>query len=214
MPKKKSIPDNRPQALESHYYHPTESDSSSIATKYGFVSDYALKEKLEFAFMIEESIRSYQQSETQPKEQRDMLKLLLNSASVIEEILTNLGTNEINHLLDSMLLEKSISLSVFKQDLTHIRWATAAALGAMKNEKGVRSKKENVWYLVSRLADIWLEGKQESPTIGYDDISGEYVGEFYHFVCECADLGSIHLSNGNPGSSIKNIIQNWRNKQK
>lgn len=61
-----------------------------------------------------------------------------------------------------------------------------------KMGKWNRQRKENIWSIVSHRADVWRDGTGNPPTCGYDDIQGQYVGDFYAFVVQCAMLGNIH----------------------
>ena len=84
----------------------------------------------------------------------------------------------------------------------------------MIKDKKDKRRKEPVWCFVWELADIWEGEKGERATTGHDDTKGVYIGAFYSFVVQCAEVGGIVLSkSGDPGSTIVHILKERRQRK-
>lgn len=215
--KPKPLRDNRPQARKVDYYCPTEEEALALADKYGFKSDYSLREKLEDAYSTEETHRCLSEDTTGIGEQRELLKALRDRCQALEEVVTKLGLEERMRLkvaCSERLNHEPIDLNHYKA-VTHMLYNKAlGALSQISGKRGARQREENIWNFVWFLADVWQIGTEKKPTCNYDGAQERFVGDFYQFVCECAELGSVQLSGSNsPGSTIRSILKERRDRQ-
>jgi hypothetical protein len=213
--KKKPPADHRPQAYKSEHYIPTEEEAQELSSDFRFLSDFDLRRRLEYAYMSEESIRHYGQTEPSISDVRGMLNTLNECCTDLQELVTKLGPVERRLLMDSMLETRKSSITELERDLRNLKLASAVALKTIEGEKSNRSKNKHIWNFIYHLADIWQHGTGEQPTTGYADEfnPGRYVGDFYQFIVRCAALGNVTLSNGDPGGTIVRVLKEWRTKQ-
>ncbi len=206
--KKKPLPDHRTQARDSGYYRPSEEEVTELAHRYNFKADFPLRDRLEYAYSSEETARNINSDTPTLNEQKKLLEALRDRCLAVEEAVKVLGSDERCFLYDAW--PDIPKLSQFQRDSHNMYLAAHAALSGLKNQKGKRERQENIWNFVWQLADIWQEGKRTQPTCGHNDIQEIYVGDFYRFVVQCASLGNIQLSKGDPGGIIAKILEEWR----
>lgn len=208
----KAVPDHKSSSFQSNHYSPTKREVEELKSKNAFKDDYDLKGQLEEIYRFENSMRQAESNTVAPSDQKNMLKRLRNCSSEMNEILTNLATDERIRLNNSMRSEKSISLSALEQEIERLHLASIVAIKGIS--KGKKGKQANVWEFVRRLAKVWHEGTGKQPTTNYSDYAHEdskYIGDFYFFVINCAELGNIILSKTDaPGETIRNVLQEWR----
>lgn len=207
----KAVPNHKSSSFQSNHYSPTKHEVEELKSKNAFKDGYDLKEQLEEIYRFENSMRQAESNTVAPSDQKNMLKRLRNCSSELNEILTNLGTDERIRLNNSMRSEKSISLSALEQEIERLHLASIVAIKGIS--RGERGKQANVWEFIRRLAQVWKEGTGKQPTTNYSDYAPEdskYIGDFYFFVIDCAELGNIILSeNGDPGGTVRNALKEW-----
>jgi hypothetical protein len=208
--KKRELDDHRPQARGLEHKQVTEDEATELANTYGFKPGFNLRAKLDYAFSSEDSVRCITEDSPALSEQRKHLEALRNRCEALEEVISKLGIPELRLLLDA---GADRSLSRLEEDIRRIHLATRVSLVKIRDHKDKRPRQEDIWNFVSHLADIWKEGTNTEPTAGYSDINGCYVGDFYHFACECAELGNITLSSGDPGALIVKILSERRQRK-
>ena len=210
--KKKALLDHRSPGWAVNYYRPTSEDADSLAEKYGFMSDFPLRDRLESAYSGEETVQYHAEHNYPLSEQKELLKALHKRCHAVEEVIGKLGHKE-----KKLLAEEDSNLpdlKEFKENAHKVFMASLCALQRIKNQKSARPKKRNVWYFVWHLADVWLEGTGKEPTCSYNESKGCFVGDFYPFACECARLGAIKLAvSGDPGPLIRDILRERRSRQ-
>jgi hypothetical protein len=204
---KKRLADHGPKAPISEYHRPTYDEVKKLTDDYSFAADFNLASQLEHVYSSEDSVRQAAK-DTHLGEQRKLLVALRDRCHAVEEVVSKLGTEERRRIDNVFPMQ---DLAPFQRDVHRLYQASQAAV--LKMEKGKKQREENIWNFVYHLADVWQDGTEKPPTCGYDDIQGQYVGDFYAFVVQCARLGNIQLSKGKPGGTIVKILKEWRQRK-
>ena len=204
---KKRLANHGPKALISEYHRPTGDEVKKLTDDYSFAADFNLASQLENVYSSEDSVRQAEK-DTHSGEQRKLLEALRDRCHAVEEVVSKLGTEERRRLDNVFPMQ---DLAKFQQDTHRLYLASQEAV--LNMGRGRRQKQENIRNFVWHLADVWLEGTGKPPTCGNDDIQGQYVGDFYAFVVQCARLGDIQLSKREPGGTIVKILKEWRQRK-
>ena len=217
MPKKIPPPNHQSVVWNSKYVRLVDDNHLAIelrkevetlAEKYKFSCTYSMAVKIENAFHQEEIARKIQKYTPANDEQRILLVKLYKACANITDLIPKLGIHEYVRLSD-FGSGNPVKLEQINDELLKLQCACKSVIG--KIEKGTRDRNASVWAFVWHLADTWYELKKTTPTLRHNTVIDQFKGEFFEFTKDCATLGGIKLPQS-PGSTIRNIVQEWRDK--
>ena len=232
---KRSDTYSKESGFKRHYTSETEAEQLII--QFGFKKDFPMVDRLDAAYAEEDL--AWRRPTEPMKSHRKNLKALRDVCDLcgpeekgallesIREVIHKFGPGEMDLLCGvSKVLEESGKQELVQgrqhkmlEDLAlHGNGAASVSLlvSAALSHQGHTGRRDNpaVWAFIEELVSIWKEGTGQDLKCYYQDKSGAYAGEFYLFSLECAKLGGIKLSAGDPGGTIQAIVNNEKELRK
>lgn len=188
---KKKLPDHSLKAYsDSDPSIPVEF-MGRVAKKFGFDSDFHLKDELEFAWFWYNTLSSNQESQYPIAETRELLDAFSVATWSLHNCISKFGPEERRLLGDSYqhLISREPSWPMTDEIETLARAADRALASIPKSKGGSQVKAETA--LARRLYDIYVRGTGQEATVSYSDIDECYPNPVVNFVCECMAVMGI-----------------------